>query len=386
MVPDLTSAVSFAAASPVARAAALLDPERPQLRRVAGSLLIAEGAVRRRPVRMALTDRAHAGGALGVEEGAALQAVLERSAQDSVAVVLILDSAGARLDQGLPSLGAFRRLFGAALKVRLAGVPTVAVAARDCFGGASMLAALCNRRVALRGARFGLSGPGIIEALAGKSELDASDPQAVATLFGAPARLGAGVFHAVCEDDACALRAALATALADAAGPGPDLHSQHRKLRERLITAHGAIPRTGETWHGFENRAPVSALDCWLAADAVLAAGGGPLLDIALDSPGQAATYLDESLALSEYVIHLSLCLASRGRHGGRLRLTITGEAAGGIYVALAAPADHVVAHGAATVRLLPPSAVARVLGAPSADGGLSQALQAGVIDEIAGA
>ncbi len=383
MVPDLTSAASFTTASPVARAAALLDGQDQAACRTDGGLLIAEGSVRRRQVRLAVTDRARAGGAFGVEEAAALQSLLERSAQDRMALVLVLDSAGARLDQGLSALGAFRRLFGAALKARLAGVPTIAVVAQDCFGGASMLAALCTRRLALRSARFGLSGPGIVEALAGKPELDASDPQAVAMLFGAPARLASGVFHGLCEDAAAALRAALETALADSAAPSPGLHVQHETLRKRLVAAGVAIPRERRAWRGFVNGDAVTARDCWLGADSLLTNGPAARLEIALDSPGQAATRLDESLALSEYVTHVSLCLA---QHDGQVRLTITGEAAGAVYVALAAPAARVIARRTASVRLLPPSAVARVLGTDSADEGLPQALRAGVVDEIVGA
>jgi enoyl-CoA hydratase/carnithine racemase len=343
-----------------------------------------EGSLQGRAVRVALTDRAQAGGAFGVQEAAALQAVLESSAADRTAVVLVLDSAGARLDQGLPALGAFRRLFAAALKVRLAGVATVAVVARDCFGGASMLAALCHRRLALYGARFGLSGPAIVEALGGKSELDASDRQAVATLFGASARLRAGVFHLLCEDSAAALRAALASAVAEAAA-SPDLRAQHENLRRRLVAAGEAIPDARAGWRGFDHGTSVSALECWQGADALLTIDAPRPVELMLDAPGHAATRLDESLALSEYVTHLSLCLARHASRGGAVRLILTGEAAGAVYVALAAPAGRVVACATAAVRLLQPGAVATVLGVPSADEGLSQALLAGVIDEIAG-
>lgn len=382
MVPHLTSTMSFAGARPAARAAALLETQDPI--QSYGSLTVAEGRLQGHVVRVALTDRAQAGGAFGVQEAAALQAVLERSERDRIAVVLVLDSGGARLDQGLPALGGFRRLFAAALKARLAGVATVAIVARDCFGGASMLAALCHRRLALHGARFGLSGPAIVEALAGRSELDASDRQAVAALFGASARLRTGVFHVLCEDDAAALRAALVAALADAAAL-PDLRVQHERLRQRLVAAGTAISNSRASWRGFDHGAAVSALECWQGADALLTIDAPQAIELTLDTPGHAATRLDESLALSEYVTHLSLCLARHASRGGAVRLLLAGNAAGAVYVALAAPALSVIARRTAAVRVLQPGAVASVLGAPAADEGLTQALQAGVIDEIAG-
>lgn len=334
-------------------------------------------------MRIALTDPARAGGAFGVEESAALQSALEQSIVDHAAVVLVLDSAGARLDQGLPALGAFRRLFAAALKARLAGVPMAAIVARDCFGGASMLVALCGRRLALRNARFGLSGPGIIEVLAGRSELDASDANSVATLFGAQARMSIGVFDELCDDHCPALRLALATALTEPALSRLDLPAQHARLRQRLVDCNVAIPAAQRRWCGFVNGAAVGTLDCWLAAESVLASAMPEDLQILLDSSGQAATRLDESLGLSEYAVHLALCLERRVAEGGRVGLTITGEAAGAIYVALAAPAERVLIRSSATVRVLSREAVARVLGAPMPEAGLTQALQSGVVDEI---
>ena len=384
MVPDLTVTTSFAQAGPAARVAALLDAQGKLQNR--GSLTIAEGWLQGRAVRMALTDRTRSGGAFGVQEAAALQEALERSAEDRTAVVLVLDSAGARLDEGLPSLGAFRRLFAAALKARLADVATVAVVARDCFGGASMLAALCHRRLALNGARFGLSGPAVVEALAGRRELDASDREAVAALFGTLARLRAGAFHGLCEDDAAAVRAALAGALAEAAALPDDLRTQHERLHQRLAAAGAVIPGAPAVWRGFDRGSAVSALDCWQGADALLAIAAPRPIELLLDAPGHAATRLDEALVLSEYMAHLSLCLARHASRGGAVRLILTGEAAGAVYVALAAPAARVVARAAAAVRLLPPGAVASVLGAPAADEDLAQALQAGVIDEVAAA
>jgi enoyl-CoA hydratase/carnithine racemase len=383
VVRDLTSAASFSSASPAERAAVLLGTNGPQTRSVAGSLLISEALIDGRPARVALTDRTQAGGAFGVEESAALQAVMERSIADRVAVALVLDSAGARLDQGLPALAAFRCLFAAALKARLAGVPMIAIVARDCFGGASMLAALCGRRLAMGNARFGLSGPGIIEVLAGKVELDASDRRSVAALFGAQARLSIGVFDEICADDSQTLRDAFAAALTASALPRLDLRANHDRLRRRLVDAHVAVSNAREPWRGFVNGAAVTARDCWLAAESLLATAVPSDLDISLDSPGQAATRLDESLGLSEYAVHLALCLMRRAAEGGRIRLTITGEAAGAIYVALSAPAVRVFARHAAAVRLLPPGAVARVLGAALPDAQLALALRSGVVDEV---
>ena len=86
-------------------------------------------------------------------------------------------------------LGAFRRLFHELLLTRAAGVPMLALLGKSCFGGASMLACLCNARVYSSETLLAVSGPAVIEALGGKAELDASDRNLVRALMGGePAR------------------------------------------------------------------------------------------------------------------------------------------------------------------------------------------------------
>ena len=86
---------------------------------------------------------------------------------------------------------------------------------------------------------------------------------------------------------------------------------------------------------------------------------------------------------LSEYVAHLALALSSLRHNGHRLTLQVLGDAAGGIYVALAAPSVRVVALPGANVQVLPPAAVARVLNRQIATGDIDDYMRAGVIDTM---
>jgi acetyl-CoA carboxylase alpha subunit len=102
-----------------------------------------------------------------------------------------------------------------------------------------------------------------------------------------------------------------------------------------------------------------------------------------LDAPGQAPTLRDERVMLSQYVAHLALVLSHLRLRGHRVTLQVLGEAAGGIYVALAAPATRVVALPGANVQILPPAAMARVIGRSGARGNVDDYLRAGVVDTI---
>ena len=70
----------------------------------------------------------------------------------------------------------------------------------DVFGGSSVLACATDRVAFLPGTKLGLSGPKLIEMAHGRGELDASDVEAVAALFGAEARAAGGEIELVADD------------------------------------------------------------------------------------------------------------------------------------------------------------------------------------------
>ncbi len=416
---------SFSASNPAGRVAALLDPGsfREIAQEARGALTAGTGTVGGAAVAIAATDRDIAGGSFGVVESQALSALLQQSRTDGVPVILCLDSAGARLDEGLPALGAFRQLYRHFLDLRLAGVSTLAVLGRDCFGGASMLAAACGRRVYSAASRLAMSGPAVIQALGGRRELDAEDAQAVTALMGGAARVRLQPTDRLCADRSGDFRQAVLEWMAQRDAESQlDLRKQHNQLGTRLLergmapsplsnaepappaallevvppgfqarTIDGVlIGRTTktspDTFFGLVSREPVGALALWTLAGACLSAADsrpGEAVMLLLDAPGQAPTLRDERIMLSQYVAHLALVLSHLRVRGHRVTLQVLGEAAGGIYVALAAPATRVVALPGANVQMLPPAAMARVIGRHSARGDMDDYLRAGVVDTI---
>jgi acetyl-CoA carboxylase beta subunit len=367
-----------------ARARALFDDGSTRAIATASALTVVEGRCDGRAVRAALTNRSFAGGSFGIDESELLTTLLLRSRDDRIPVVLVLDSAGARLDAGLAGLGAFRRLYRAALDVRLAGVPMVALVERDCFGGASMLAMLCPVRGAIDTARIGMSGPGIVAALSGGQDLDSSDRDAVRALFGAPARARADALDCVFDPDTPrrrVLAGLLELAMSKQADPG----AQHLKLEQRLRDT-GLEPDRLELADAaalFHRGIAVGAAELWQLSHAVLSCRPGDKAELEIDCPGQAASRSDEQLVLSEYVAHLALCLRERSGDGVEIVMRIDGQCAGGIYVALAAGAGRVEATPAARVRVLPSRAVEVVMGKSLPDETLAEALSAGIADRL---
>lgn len=419
------TAGAFSKADPAERINALLDPGTPQhcVRSEGLALAIATGLLGGRVVAVAATDREIAGGSFGVAESHALLELLKQSRESNRPLVLCLDSAGARLDEGLAALGAFRQLYRQLLDARFAGLPVLALLGRDCFGGASMLAASSSQRVYALESRLAMSGPAVIQALGGRNELDASDRQSVTALMGGAARAGQDFAGRLCEDTPYAFRqAALDWGAQLPVGSGIDVSGMHNRLGTRLVSRGMApsprsdsnpglpailrelvaesfqavqidgvlVGRTAkslpDTYFGLVSGEPVGALAAWTLAGACLGMAQrfpDEAITLLLDSPGQAPTYRDERLLLSDYVAHLAMVLTQLRQRGHRVTLQVLGQAAGGIYVALAAPASRVVALPGATVQMLPPAAIARVMGRIDSPGSTDDFLRAGVVDTL---
>jgi hypothetical protein len=375
-------------------------------------------------VWIAATDPSRARGALGVAELEALCALFQIARREPRPLLLLIDSAGAKVDEGLAALGAFRRLFREALFTRLAQVPMLALLGRSCFGGASMLACVSGLRIYSSQTLFAVSGPGVIEALRGKGELDAADPEQVRALMGGDARVRLGPSEHLATDSIVAFRESVTRLLREGAvGDGVvDLTAEHSLLAKRLTQrashlevasaeqdvsikrlerllppgyapmARGpvclALPQTGSerpAFLGLLSGGAVGADDCWQLAEALLdlhrSNPKSPVL-LLLDAVGHAATRQDEASMLSAYLTHLGLVGAWLAQCGHQVSLWIPGAAAGAVYVAFAAPAKHVSALHSARIRILPEVAMRQILGASAEESVDPAALvHTGVID-----
>ena len=409
-------------------AAAFDIPHTPAL----GALRVARGTVHGRPVALVAIDRGAKRGAIGVKEARAVAAVFELLTTRPVPLVLLLESSGARMDMGLEMLAAFRRLVAAALAAQQRGVQSVAVVRSICYGGASMLAYLAQRRILTAVSRIAMSGPAVIAAMAGKDALDPDDAADVQALLGGGARAQLIEHDRFCIEDAQALRSALAGCLDELQAPGVDaLARKHRALFERLGRFDIEPPRSptpSPPWlkgrmdalfaEGFETAfvlgaqvelgvlvrgvrlrnkreititgivggAPLSAAASWMLAESIITSARArperPIV-ILYDSPGHAATRADEAVLLSDYLVHLAQTVQWAEQQGIAVSVWILGEASGGGYVTLTAACRSVVALPGADIRVLPRSAIASVIGDAPADedDGPGRWLQLGLVD-----
>jgi acetyl-CoA carboxylase beta subunit len=415
----------FSSATSTARIDAILDAGTFEPRtKGRAAIITGSGCVGAVPVWVAASDPVRARGAIGNLEADALCSLFEASRLSPRPLVLLLDSSGAKVDEGITGLGAFRRLFRAALTTRAAGIPMLALLGRSCFGGASLLACLCNARAYSEETLLAVSGPAVIEALGGESELRANNREQVRALMGGATRSRMGASELLLTDNLSAFRTGTMEWLRagnTAVRVAPATTSEHERLGERLDASNWtcdaaltARARTqfqsiapagygcrlrgcvvvGEPPLGSQDPALIGVLTgatvgadaCWILADELL--GASRLqperpITLLLDATGHAATYRDEAFMLSAYLAHLSVVIAESVASGQRIELRIAGAAAGAVYVAFAA-AGRVAAYPRARVRVLPEAAVRRIVGQQRAeDASMEALLAAGVIDEV---
>ena len=361
----------------------------------AGNVTVARGSFDGRPVHVARVENRAASGSIGAAEAERLTAIFRVVAIERSPLVLDLDSAGAKVSEGLEALGAFRRLFRAGLDAAFAGAPIAAVLGRNCFGGSSMLAHLAGRRLFGPATRLGMSGPAVIAAASGMDPLDASF-QAMAEAAMSPEARAAASAANTRWTDAMDLVAWLREALAASRDPRVEFRRRHDALAARLSPpaaadagepvrrrdleriypqgcdareSHGLLAGRGRTHEGEERFVglvgdkPLGAQRAWRFADLAWRDPGGGTLRVLLDCASHATRLEEERIVLTEFIVDMSLALEDLARRGTRVLLTIVGKAGGGVYVALAAPARHVAAVHGAQIQVLPGAAVTAILG-----------------------
>jgi acetyl-CoA carboxylase beta subunit len=412
----------FSSASWTARIDAIVDAGtfESQLE-TSAAIIVGSACVDRVPVWIAASDPARARGAIGSLEVDALCALFQAARRLPRPFLLLLDSSGAKVDEGIAGLGAFRRLFREALMARATRVPMLALLGRSCFGGASLLACLCDTRLYSSETSLAVSGPAVIEALSGQSELRAADREQVRRLMGGEARSQLGSTELLLANSLDAFRTATVEWIR-AGVPERDTTAEHNRLSQRIdasdrpcdqaladrarkelqsiapigydyslrgcvAVAEPILASRGPVLLGVLTGATVGADACWILADELLrvrrARPDSPII-LLLDASGHAATYRDEALMLSAYLVHLSVVIAEATASGQRIELRISGAAAGAVYVAFAAAVTRVAAYPKVRVRILPEAAVRRIVGTQQDEESTIDALiAAGVIDAV---
>lgn len=361
--------MDFTTASVAQRLAALFDAGSQTLLPAESGLHLASATAGGREVLAAATDPAKDKGVLGSAECADLCRIVRLACTTQQPLVLLIDSAGARLDAGLAIQGALRGLMTELLDASLAGLPMIALLGRNVFGGASMLAFAAAQRCYAPDTVLAMSGPRVLESAGGGSLA------AVRAAIGGAARCRHGGSERLVEDALPAYASALREWLqALPSGPLPDTLDEERCMLSRRLAA--AAPAAPAAAAQFALGPEPGGLHCsgqasMGAADslefATLVDQLGSPLDLLIDCAGHSLDMGDENLILSQYLVHLARTLRRRIHRGQEVRLRIGGATSGGIYIATAGAASSVDIAPGGSVRTLPQASLSSILSRPAA-------------------
>ncbi len=239
-------------------------------------VIVGSAALAGRPVLVAAQEGQFMGGAVGEIHGAKIVGLLRRAVREQPAAVLFLvDSGGVRLHEANAGLIAISEIMRAVLEARASRVPVLALVGGTCgaFGGMGIVTRLCSAIVMSEEGRLALSGPEVIETVAGVEEFDAKDRALVWRVTGGKHRYLMGDCATLVEDDLAAFRAGALATLAPEPGPSlAALQAEQARLEARLA-AFGAYRDGLQVWAdlGVPEPAAVPMLDA--AAMAALKEG-----------------------------------------------------------------------------------------------------------------
>ena len=130
-------------------------------------VLGASGRVDGRVVAVFAQDASFAGGSLGEAHADTVVAVLELAERSRVPVIGFVESAGARMQEGLAALSGYARIFRR--HVALSGqVPQISVICGPSAGGGSYAPALTDFVIMTESASMFLTGPGVVAKVTGE--------------------------------------------------------------------------------------------------------------------------------------------------------------------------------------------------------------------------
>lgn len=339
-------------------------------------------------------------GSIGVQEADQLVQALDQARRERLPLLLLLETSGIRVTDETAGIASLRRVLRAALDARLDGVRLLALVLRSAFGGASLLACLCERRVLHAGCLLAMSGPRLIEQAVGSKVFDAGDRAAVMQLIGGAARAAVSPGFELVPAEAAAYRDALVRWLAAPAPPVldlPGLAARAAALEARLpapqwqagaaeVTASAVPGQAGQRVLVLASPAGTGAAAALALARALLApalAGvRGLRTVIAVDAQSHAATPDDEAVLLSECLAHLALAIRLLHRAGERVEVVVTRSGGGGIQGALGGGASRVTMAPGSRLYVLPQAAMQALNKAEDAAAGtLEAALRVGAVD-----
>ncbi len=206
-------------------------------------IVIGSALLQKNTVLVAAQQKDFMGGSVGEIHGAKLTGLFKAAiATQAKAVILLIDSGGVRLHEANAGEIAISETIRAVFEARHHGITTLGVVCgkNGAFGGMGIISACLDYLVINEVGRIGVSGPEVIQAVAGIKAFNSQDRALVWRVYGGKTRYLQDVAQSYVGSDVAAIRTQLIAALDK--GFALDLHSikqKHTLLKKRFQETQG---------------------------------------------------------------------------------------------------------------------------------------------------
>lgn len=179
-------------------------------------LVIGAAHLDNRKVLVAAQQKDFMGGAVGEIHGAKLTGLFEAAVKlKAVAVIVLIDSGGVRLHEANAGEISISETIRAIFKARNNGVMTIGVVCgkNGAFGGMGIISACLDYVLISEVGRVGVSGPDVIQTVAGVEAFDAQDRALVWRVYGGKTRYLQDVVQGYVGSDVNLIRQAVVAAM-----------------------------------------------------------------------------------------------------------------------------------------------------------------------------
>lgn len=195
-------------------------------------------------VAIASQQKDFIGGSVGEAHGAKLTGLIRYAIKQQLsAIVLLIDSGGVRLQEANVGEIAISEIIRAILDARSKGIKTLGVICGNngAYGGMGIICGTLDYLIVNQGARIGVSGAEVIQAVEGTEVLDSSDRPLIWRIYGGRTRFLQSAAQAYTSNKIPEIRAAIIEALTHLEKQKPlnleQIKKEHIALQQRKESA-----------------------------------------------------------------------------------------------------------------------------------------------------
>ena len=196
-------------------------------------------------VAIASQQKDFIGGSVGEVHGAKLIGLVKHAVKNQLPLVLLIDSGGVRLQEANVGEIEISEIIRAILDARSAGIKTIGVICGNngAYGGVGIISGTLDYLLVNQGARIGVSGAEVIQAVKGAEVFDSKNRPLVWRVYGGRTRYLQQAVQGYTNNKITDIRQAIVHALAEVKKQAPlnleSLLKEHQLLQDRSQKTQG---------------------------------------------------------------------------------------------------------------------------------------------------